>query len=58
LVREDLVNNKTIFGIAALAALVATPALAADMSVKAAPTPIATTWTGCYANGGAGYGFF
>jgi outer membrane immunogenic protein len=58
LVREDLVNNKTIFGIAALAALVATPALAADMSVKAAPTPIATTWTGCYVNGGAGYGFF
>ncbi len=30
-------TNKTIFGIAALAALIATPALAADLAVKAAP---------------------
>ncbi len=31
------------------------------MAVKAAPrapVPVATTWTGCYLNGGAGYGFF
>ena len=54
-------TNKTIFGIAALAATIATPALAADLALKAAPrapVPLATTWTGCYLNGGAGYGFF
>ncbi len=53
--------NKTISGITAVAALVATPVLAADMAVKAsprAPLPVATTWTGCYVNGGAGYGLF
>jgi outer membrane immunogenic protein len=41
---------KTIFGIAALATLVATPVLAADMPLKAppmAPAPV-MTWTGCY----------
>jgi len=53
------VTHKTIFGIAILATMIAAPALAADMAVKAATgTPLATTWTGCYVNGGAGYGFF
>lgn len=54
-------TRKTILGIAAVAALIATPALAADLAVKASPRtpePLATTWTGCYLNGGAGYGFF
>ena len=52
-------THKTIFGIAILATMIAAPALAADMAVKAATgTPLATTWTGCYVNGGAGYGFF
>jgi outer membrane immunogenic protein len=50
----------------------ATPASSADLAGKAsprasgmafkaaprAPVPVATTWTGCYVNGGAGYGFF
>jgi len=53
------VTHKTIFGIAILATMIAAPALAADMAVKAATgTPLATTWTGCYVNGGAGCGFF
>jgi outer membrane immunogenic protein len=47
---------------AAISAFIATPAFAADMRVKAppprAPVPVATTWTGCYVNAGAGYGFF
>jgi outer membrane immunogenic protein len=52
-----LVLNKTIFGIASIAALMATPVLAADMPVKASPrAPVVTTWTGCYVNGGVGYG--
>ena len=49
--------NKTIFGIASIAALMATPVLAADMPVKASPrAPVVTTWTGCYVNGDVGYG--
>jgi outer membrane immunogenic protein len=44
---------------AILGALVAGNAMAADMAVKApimkAPAP-AVSWTGCYINGGAGYG--
>jgi hypothetical protein len=46
LAEEDLVTDKTIFGFAALAVLIATPALAADMAIKAAPRapmPMATT---------------
>lgn len=47
---------------AAIAALIATPALSADLAVKA-PTPLpppvsVVSWTGCYANAGAGYGMF
>jgi outer membrane immunogenic protein len=47
---------------AAIAALIATPALSADLAVKA-PTPLpppvpVVNWTGCYANAAAGYGMF
>ena len=55
----DLVLSKTIFAAAAIAALIGTPAMAADMPVKApprTPVPVATSWTGCYVNGGVGYG--
>jgi outer membrane immunogenic protein len=51
--------KKTCAGIAALAALFVTPAIAADMAVKApppAPAP-ALSWTGCYAGIEAGYGW-
>jgi outer membrane immunogenic protein len=51
-----------LLGSVAIGALIAaTAAHAADMPVKAAPrapVPVAATWTGCYINGGAGYGFF
>jgi outer membrane immunogenic protein len=54
--------KKLLFGSAAFIALIAADAAsAADMAVKAPPrmpVPVATTWTGCYVNGGAGYGFF
>jgi len=44
--------------IAALATLVGTSALAADMAVKAPPPPVpAYTWTGFYVGGNAGYGW-
>jgi outer membrane immunogenic protein len=47
---------------AAIAALIATPALSADLAVKA-PTPLpppvpVLNSTGCYANAGAGYGMY
>ena len=48
---------------AAVTALVATPALAADLGIpvlKAPPPPPAPvyTWTGCYLGGGGGYGLW
>jgi outer membrane immunogenic protein len=50
---------------ATIAALIATPALAADMGAPVykaplpAPPPVpVATWTGCYVNAGAGYGMF
>jgi outer membrane immunogenic protein len=53
--------KKLLFGSAAFVALIAVNAArAADMAIKAAPrgpAPVAT-WTGCYVNGGAGYGLF
>jgi outer membrane immunogenic protein len=49
-------------GIAAIAALIAAPAYAADMSppppMLKAPPPPAPTWTGCYIDGGVGYGLW
>lgn len=51
----------TLFGMAAAAALIATPALAADMGMplKAppAPLPAAATWTGFYIGLNGGYGW-
>jgi outer membrane immunogenic protein len=44
--------------IAAAAALIGTPALAADMAVKAPPLPVPTWgWTGFYVGGNLGYGW-
>jgi outer membrane immunogenic protein len=51
--------NTTLLGIAAVAALVATPVLAADLALKAPPPPPppAFSWTGFYIglDGGAGF---
>jgi outer membrane immunogenic protein len=53
--------KKAAIGIAALAVLIGTPALAADMAVKAPPRalPVASAynWTGWYVGGNAGYGW-
>src|ERR1700730_5564910 len=46
--------KKMGIGIAAIIALIGTPALAADMPLKA-PAPVAS-WTGCYVSAGWGYG--
>jgi outer membrane immunogenic protein len=47
--------NKPFIGIAAILALLATPALGADMPLKAPPPPPPPpTWTGCYLGGNAG----
>jgi outer membrane immunogenic protein len=52
--------NKVILGAAALGALIATPAVAADMPVKALPPPVVNNWTNCYLgiNGGYKWGQF
>jgi outer membrane immunogenic protein len=54
--------KKLLFGSVAVVALIAANAAsAADVAIKAAPralVPVTPTWTGCYINGGAGYGFF
>jgi outer membrane immunogenic protein len=48
--------SKTLIGIAAAAALAGTPALAADMPLKAPPPPAAVfSWTGFYVGGNIGY---
>lgn len=50
--------NKVAIAIAAIAALIGTPALAADMAVKAPPPPVAApaySWTGFYIGGNGGY---
>jgi outer membrane immunogenic protein len=55
----DIVMRHAI-GIAVIAALIGTPALAADMAVKAAPpAPAAApySWTGFYVGANAGYGW-
>jgi hypothetical protein len=44
--------KKTALGIIAIAAVIGTPALAADLALKAPPPP-APTWTGCYIVSGA-----
>ena len=54
--------KKSILGLVAIGALIAGPAMAADlrMPVKApyAPPPVVTSWTGCYIDGGVGYGMY
>src|ERR1700675_3188824 len=51
-----VVMKKAFLGVAAIAAMLGTPALAADMPLKAPPPPPAPvwSWTGCYIgiNGG------
>lgn len=51
--------QKVLSAIAGFAALIATPAIAADMAVKAPPSPLApvNSWTGWYIGGNAGYGW-
>lgn len=53
-----LMKNAAI-GIAIIAALIGTPALAADMAVKAPPAAVAPawSWTGFYVGGNVGYGW-
>jgi outer membrane immunogenic protein len=36
----------------------ATPAAIPVKAPRSASVPVAATWTGCYVNGGGGYGFF
>lgn len=54
--------KKSILGLVVTGALVAGPAMAADlgMPVKApyAPPPPAVSWTGCYIDAGGGYGMW
>lgn len=50
---------KTLIGVVAIAALIGTPVLAADLAIKApplAPAPV-YSWTGFYVGALAGYGF-
>jgi outer membrane immunogenic protein len=48
--------SKTLIGIVAAAAMAGTPALAADMPLKAPPPPAAVfSWTGFYVGGNVGY---
>jgi outer membrane immunogenic protein len=49
--------KRVLFGIAAIAALIGTPALAADLMYKAPPPPSVWTWTGFYVGGNLGYGW-
>jgi outer membrane immunogenic protein len=51
--------KKAALGIVAIAALIGTPALAADLPLKAPPPPPApaVSWTGCYIGGNVGGGW-
>jgi outer membrane immunogenic protein len=50
--------RKSLLSIAAVAALFGTPALAADMALKASPMPpLVYDWTGPYVGATAGYVF-
>jgi outer membrane immunogenic protein len=47
--------RNVLLGSLALAATIASPAMAADMPLKAPPPPVAVfSWTGCYAGGNVG----
>jgi outer membrane immunogenic protein len=57
-VGKGRVMKKALFGLVAIAALVGTPALAADMPMKAPSTPApAYSWTGFYIGVNAGWGW-
>jgi outer membrane immunogenic protein len=47
--------RKAAIGIVAVAAMIGTPAFAADMAVKAPPSDPAYSWTGWYVGGNVGY---
>jgi outer membrane immunogenic protein len=49
--------KKSLFAIAAIAALTGSQVFAADLPLKAPPPP-PPTWTGCYVDGGGGYGLW
>src|SRR5262252_1637472 len=49
--------NKLLIGSVALAAMIAGPAMAADMPLKAPPPVPVFSWTGCYWGGQIGYGW-
>ena len=47
--------KKTLLGVVAIAALMGTPAFAADLALKAPPPPPpAASWTGCYIGANVG----
>jgi outer membrane immunogenic protein len=51
--------NKGLIGVAAIAATIATPALAADLALKAPPQAVVgPSWTGFYLGAGFGEGFY
>jgi outer membrane immunogenic protein len=47
--------KKFLLGSVALAAMIAGPAMAADMPLKAPPPVVYYSWTGCYGGGQVGY---
>ena len=52
------IMNKAVIGFAAIAALIGTPAFAADMALKAPPIPSQIySWSGCYVGGTVGGAF-
>ena len=49
--------KKAVIGVAAIAALIATPTFGADLALKASPVPQIYNWSGCYVGGTAGGAF-
>jgi opacity protein-like surface antigen len=57
--KQGLTMSKMFLGAVAIAAVLSTPALSADMPLRAPPVaaPI-YNWTGCFVKGGGGYGMW